>query len=94
MNQPAAVEKSYWLELANDQMVDRVIFEGVHYTIDELGTGPGFGGQAFRIDWMDEQRAAVTCNLFLQGEIPDWIRNRLADNARAVTPVDGPELCS
>ncbi len=76
--------ESYWAELAEATDIQRVICQGVHYTWDSLGQGIGFGGQAFRVEWLDADREPTECNLFAQGRIPVWMREKLPDNARSI----------
>lgn len=79
--------REFWLELA-DAPIERVIFNGIHYTMHEPGTCGGFGGAVFRIDWWELGCEPTECNLMEQGRIPDWIRERLRDNARAITDLE------
>ncbi len=74
---------AYWNELASADVL-RVIHEGQHYVAHELGVGIGFGGGAFRVEWLAPDREPTVCNLSAQGRIPAWMRAKLADNARAV----------
>ncbi|MDF6406813.1 hypothetical protein NMT76_25070, partial [Escherichia coli] len=74
----------YWAELAEATDIQRVICQGVHYNWDALGQGIGFGGQAFRVEWLDADREPTECNLFAQGRIPVWMREKLPDNARSI----------
>ena len=78
--------RAFWEELASagDLVLERVIYDGVHYTLDALGSGPGFGGQAFWVEWLAADREPVECNLYAQGRIPTWMRASLPDNARAI----------
>lgn len=74
---------SYWSELA-DAPVRRVILKGEHYVTHELGVGIGFGGQAFRVEWLAPDQEPTVCNLSAQGRIPVWMRDKLPDNVRAI----------
>lgn len=74
---------SYWRDLAAAP-VRRVIYQGQHYTRHELGEGIGFGGEAFRVVWLDAEQEPTVCNLFVQGRIPVWMRDKLPDNARSI----------
>lgn len=89
--------RSYWQELA-EAPVRRVIRDGEHYVMHELGEGIGFGGRAFRIGWLTPGQEPTICNLSGQGRIPVWMRTRLPDNARVIEDLGGGHdddfLCS
>lgn len=74
---------SYWNDLAGAD-VQRVIHDGQHYVAHELGVGIGFGGRAFRVEWLAPDREPTVCNLSAQGHIPAWMRDKLPDNARVI----------
>lgn len=74
---------AYWTGLAGADVL-RVIRNGQHYVAHELGVGIGFGGGAFRVEWLAPDREPTVCNLSVQGRIPVWMRDKLPDNARAI----------
>lgn len=77
--------KAYWLDLAQLDDSRRVVEQGHHYFMHELGEGIGFGGRAFRVVWLDQSRSVALCNLSSQGPVPAWMRDRLPDNAASVS---------
>jgi len=74
---------TYWNDLAGADVL-RVIRGGEHYVAHELGLGIGFGGGAFRVEWLAPDREPTVCNLSAQGRIPAWMRAKLPDNAHAI----------
>lgn len=77
----AAFARAYWVDLDAECVGSRVISEGEHYVMHELGTGAGFGGAAFEVTWLDG-RAPTVCNLSGQGRVPAWMRERMPDSGR------------
>lgn len=96
LKQEAVTElESYWNDLADADDVERVIHNGVHYTQHPIVKGirfAGFGNQAFRVDWLASDREPTICNLFAQGRIPMWLRDKLPDNARSIEDIVAPTL--
>lgn len=85
MAEVAAFQDRYWLDLAKAHKHDRVVCNGLHYTMHELGKGCGFGGKGFRVIWLDASKPPAHCNLSAQGRVPLWIRDRIPDNAASIT---------
>lgn len=88
--------RDFWTDLIEN--VDdalRVVVDGRHFVVHLFGS-PGFGGEAYRVKWLDAERSQVVCNLSFQGVIPAAFRERLPDNAlirsipslRAVGPIE------
>ncbi|MBA9847879.1 MULTISPECIES: hypothetical protein [Burkholderiaceae] len=75
--------RRYWKELA-ERNEGRVVCNGIHYTMHELGKGIGFGGQAFLVRWLDADKSPTRCNLSYQGRVPAWMRGVLPDNAASI----------
>lgn len=74
--------RDFWTDLidnVDDEL--RVIVAGRHFVAHLFGS-PGFGGEAYRVKWLDVERPEVVCNLSFQGVIPDAFRAKLPDNAR------------
>lgn len=60
------------------------IIDGTHYFIgdeDSQSGFRGFGGARFQIEFNDG-RKVVTTNLWCQGDIPEFWRNKFPDNAK------------
>jgi hypothetical protein len=78
---------AFWTERATlDQgNPNAVVADGKHYIIgDEKPSyrgGRGFAGAHFRIFFFDG-RVVDSTNLWMQGEIPEWGRAFMPDNAR------------
>lgn len=73
--------RDFWTDLIEN--VDdalRVVVDGRHFVAHLFGS-PGFGGEAYRVKWLDSERPQIVCNLSFQGLIPDVFRARLPDNA-------------
>jgi hypothetical protein len=72
------------VEIKDAQYVARI--NGKHYEIAE-DTGPdscrGFGGQKYKIKFNDG-RIVETRNLWYQGDIPEYFKAQLPDNAEFV----------
>lgn len=83
-----ASSKEYWEDLADKHQERRVVVDGRHLVSHDLGTGAGFGGRSFQVDWIDPGRKSLICNLSAQGSVPAWIRDRIPDNALRVTEIN------
>lgn len=79
--------RTFWLELLDQFSGNSIICDGHHYVSHDLGSGMGFYGEAFRVDWLDTTRPPLVCNLSTQGPIPGWLRPQLPDNA-TITNLD------
>lgn len=69
-----------------DNLKDRVVANGEHYTLGDDRPGDefkGFGGRRFDIEFFDG-RTVTTHDLWHQGVIPPKWRERYPDNARFV----------
>jgi hypothetical protein len=84
MAEVAAFQERYWLNLAKNHKQDRVVCNGNHYVMHELGKGCGFGGAGFRVIWLDVSKPAAHCNLSAQGRVPMWMREHIPDNAARI----------
>lgn len=69
----------HWLSLEKRKDKDSFVIGGRHY---RPGAG-GFGGRKFKIRRDDE--SIWEGELFTQGEVPEWMRDRFPDNAVFVT---------
>lgn len=83
----AAFHQTYWRELMSTHSTTRVVRNGEHFVVHEVGTSPGFGGRIFKVDWFDKGRVPTVCNLSGQGTVPAWLRDELPDNA-VITEVE------
>lgn len=71
----------YWSNLIDEVDDDvRVVVAGQHFVAHLFGS-PGFGGEAYRVTWLDTERPEIVCSLSAQGDIPAAFRARLPDNA-------------
>lgn len=76
----------HWVKLLHKNR-DSIRVKGVHYMLGPTQPGTpgsphqGFGGQKFQIRFFDDRPDVTTYNLYCQGEIPDWFRGWLPDNA-------------
>lgn len=68
----------HWLRLEKERNMDSFIINGRHYM---PGKG-GFGGQKFKIRRHDG--TTWEGELFTQGEVPAWMKDRFLDNAEFV----------
>jgi len=79
---------NFWYEIVqNKNNKKRVFINGSAYTIQpetEKGSR-GFGGKQFTIKKFDEVEIIITTNLWSSGEIPEYFKNQLPDNAVLVT---------
>lgn len=75
--------KDYWLEYVRTKdNPNHVVINGTHYVVgNEANNGcfRGFGGKRFVI--LKNKEIIVTTNLWLQGEIPDYAKDELPNNA-------------
>lgn len=85
--------RNYWEEYLPGACQDeaRVIVGRRHYVMAPAGTGSGFGGQRFRVTWLDPTRPPVIGNLSVQGDIPDWVSARYPANAARVEELKSPK---
>lgn len=76
--------KSHWLR--DLERSDWVVIKGHHYVIGSENDPPkarGFGGSKFIIEFFDGRKVETT-NLWHQGEITPWWREKMPDNAKFV----------
>ena len=95
--------RDFWTDLiASVRDEHRVIAGGCHFVVHLFGS-PGFGGEAYRVTWLDAQRPPIVCSLSCQGVIPEAFWEQLPNNAviqaipslRAVGPIEaGIELAA
>lgn len=94
----AASSRQYWEDLVQRDPLTRIVLDGCHHTLHELGTTAGYGGKVFEVRWLDPSRAPAIGHLWQQGRIPAWVRPQLPDNAAELverpdipSPFDTPE---
>ena len=82
----------FWSSIVENQNEDCIVIKGRHYHIGRSTTTAtrlnGFGGRQFVIRKMDGQQVA-TNNLWHQGEVPQYFRAQLPDNAEFVVQSQG-----
>ena len=87
----------FWQPIADEtDRTERVVVDDRCYTIRpdsrNPGSGDGFSGRRFEIEWLDEAgrptgETVVTRNLWSRGTLPPAWRNELSPNARFVSEV-------
>lgn len=76
---------AFWVNAQQEHKNDPRYFvaDGNSYWIgdEHSGSDRGFGGAKFRVTYPDG-RVVETTNLWHQGDIPEWLRPEMPDNAK------------
>lgn len=81
------VDRRYWLDLAEDPVL-KVIHEGHLYLVFDPDTMADTGSRRHAVQWLDAEKPSGEYRLMPQGLVPDWIRDRLADNVAQLQYLD------
>lgn len=81
-NQVDMVERNFWLGIADDP-VQKVIYQGHLYIIFNSETMSNSGSALHRVEWRESGEFDIH-RLIPQGQVPDWMRDRLQDNVAAL----------